>query len=437
MIFKDVSAKEGIFCGSESLYSCDGDNIYSLNKDGTNIQKIDFISENLKDVKLKSSKDVLTFVKDNKIKAIYMPSKKILLEKTLKDEISSFCISPSGMNISLGFTNGKTIIYNNLLGDSLGKFTLFSDGSNVEHIEFLDDEIMLGVTKEKIILISLLKKGAVSKISSPIDITAVYPQKNDLIYTTSKNEIYFVNLKNLKNPEINLLATLSSHIVDVKLSEENAFISSLDTLYMVDLKSRKLKVIKDNYSAISNIYIDKHNSIYVGHKDFIEFIPNPLDIKSDEIIKEDSADNLDNDEIVEVKVDKTVRFLTVDDSTTIRLVIKKSILNNFKDVEVGEAIDGIEALKYLKAHPNTDVVFLDWNMPNMNGDVVVEEISKMPELKHLKIIMATTEGGKERVKQMISKGVIGYLVKPLKAGSVNPLAQKMIEMVQEERVKNV
>ena len=196
-----------------------------------------------------------------------------------------------------------------------------------------------------------------------------------------------------------------------------------------------MKTLKDSYSAISNLYLDANNSLYVGHKDFIEFIPNPLDMKSDEIVNEDSANNFDNDEIVEVKVDKTVRFLTVDDSTTIRLVIKKSILNNFKDVEVGEATDGLEALQYLKAHPNTDIVFLDWNMPNMNGDVVVEEISKMPELKHLKIIMATTEGGKERVKQMISKGVIGYLVKPLKAGSVNPLAQKMIEMVQEERDK--
>jgi len=137
------------------------------------------------------------------------------------------------------------------------------------------------------------------------------------------------------------------------------------------------------------------------------------------------------------KIDKTIRFLTVDDSTTIRLVIKKSILNNFENVEVGEAIDGVDAMSYLTKHPNTDIIFLDWNMPNMNGDRVVEEIAKRPELKHIKIIMATTEGGKDRVKQMISKGVIGYLVKPLKAGSVNPLAQKMIEMVQKERLANV
>ena len=69
----------------------------------------------------------------------------------------------------------------------------------------------------------------------------------------------------------------------------------------------------------------------------------------------------------------------------------------------------------------------------MNGDRVVEEIAKRDELKHIKIIMATTEGGKDKVKQMISKGVIGYLVKPLRAGSVNPLAERMIEMVLEER----
>ena len=163
----------------------------------------------------------------------------------------------------------------------------------------------------------------------------------------------------------------------------------------------------------------------MGEKESCEFLINPFNLKDE------------NSKIEKPENKKLVRFLTVDDSTTIRLVIKRSILNNFEDVEVAEAVDGLDALNYLKKNPKIDIIFLDWNMPNMNGDQVVEEISKIPELKHIKIIMATTEGGKERVKQMISKGVIGYLVKPLRGDSVNPLAQKMIEMVLEEREKDV
>jgi len=421
MVFKNISAKEGLFYGTHQLYSYDGESIYSLNKDGSDIKKVDFISENLENVKLKSTKDVVTFIKDNKIIAKYLSSQKTFLEKTLVDPISSFCISPSGMNISLGFTNGKTIIYNNLLGDSLGKFALFTDGSSVEFIDFLDDEIMLGATKEKIILISLLKKGAVSKILSKVEIRAIYPQKNSLIYTTSTNEIYFVDLKDVKNPKTILLTTLEESAVDIKLNKENLIVALKEKVYTINLKTKKLELLKDGYSNISNLHLLEDNSLYIGDSNSIEFIENPFD----------------TDKKKSLETDKIVRFLTVDDSTTIRLVIKKSILNNFENVEVGEATDGVEALKYLRANPKTDIIFLDWNMPNMNGDVVVEEIAKMPELKHLKIIMATTEGGKERVKQMISKGVIGYLVKPLKAGSVNPLAQKMIEMIHEERAKNV
>ncbi|NPA55721.1 MAG: response regulator [Epsilonproteobacteria bacterium] len=130
-----------------------------------------------------------------------------------------------------------------------------------------------------------------------------------------------------------------------------------------------------------------------------------------------------------------MKFLTVDDSTTMRLIIKNAILNNFKDVEVYEAKDGQEALDVLAQHPDINVVFMDWNMPVMDGREATIKIRENPAYKHVKVIMATTEGGKDKVKEMISYGVKGYLVKPLKPTSVVPVVQKMIDLVKQEREK--
>lgn len=426
MIVENISAKQGLFLTDEAIYSCDGSSCYKSNRKGKDKERLDL--EDLEGLEFKYNKETLVYVKSNKVKAIYLPTQRVLLEKELNDPVSSFCISPSGMSVSIGFENGKTIIFSNLLGDSLGKFTLFSDGSSVENLDFLDDEMMLGSTKERIVLISLLKKGTIAKISSDRDIVNIYPNRDRLVYTTTSKEFYLVDFQDKHNPKKTMLGKINATIQDIKFSTDNKtlFIATDDSLFFTDVLSKKLNLIKDELKSIKHIALDENNSLYIAQENSFEFIINPFDTEKKTI------------PVVKPPRDKNIiRFLTVDDSKIIRLIIKKSILNNFKNVEVDEAEDGIEALEFLKRDPDIDVMFLDWNMPNMNGDIVVEEMAKRPELKHIKIIMATTEGGKDKVKQMISKGVTGYLVKPLTAGNVNPLTEKMIEMVKKERVKDV
>lgn len=44
---------------------------------------------------------------------------------------------------------------------------------------------------------------------------------------------------------------------------------------------------------------------------------------------------------------------------------------------VGECANGREVLQFLKAHPNVDILFLDIEMPIMNGLECAREILKM------------------------------------------------------------
>ncbi len=111
-----------------------------------------------------------------------------------------------------------------------------------------------------------------------------------------------------------------------------------------------------------------------------------------------------------------MNILIVDDSKIVRRVLTNTMKRYFKEpdykeLNLFEAEDGIVAMKQMKSE-QIDIVLLDWNMPNMNGEEVVEAIRANKEWQKTRIIMATTEGGKDNVLKMIKKGANGYMVKP-------------------------
>ncbi|MCW8838802.1 MAG: response regulator [Thiovulaceae bacterium] len=109
-----------------------------------------------------------------------------------------------------------------------------------------------------------------------------------------------------------------------------------------------------------------------------------------------------------------MNVLIVDDSRTIRTLLKSMVSNYFKDMcNILEAEDGFVAMKQIEEN-RVDIILLDYNMPNMNGEEVVEVIRKNRKWDRTRIIMVTTEGIKEDVLRLIKKGADGYVVKPFR-----------------------
>ena len=105
-------------------------------------------------------------------------------------------------------------------------------------------------------------------------------------------------------------------------------------------------------------------------------------------------------------------ILIVDDSTPMRAVIKKIVkASGFNVGQFFEAINGLEAMEVLN-HEWIDLVLTDYNMPDMNGLELVEEMNKNDDLKSIPAVMITTEGSRERVEEFMAKGVIDYIKKP-------------------------
>ncbi|WP_457641140.1 chemotaxis response regulator CheY [Persephonella sp.] len=121
--------------------------------------------------------------------------------------------------------------------------------------------------------------------------------------------------------------------------------------------------------------------------------------------------------------DKNMKILVVDDMATMRKIIK-GLLEQLGFKNIDEAEDGKVALQKLK-NSKYDFVITDWNMPNMTGLELVQEIRKDPQLKHLPVLMVTAEAKKENVLLAIKAGVNNYIVKPFTAEVLKEKIEKI------------
>ncbi len=123
--------------------------------------------------------------------------------------------------------------------------------------------------------------------------------------------------------------------------------------------------------------------------------------------------------------------LIVDDSKSMRSVIKKVVtMSGFQMDHCYEAENGVEALSVL-AEEWVDLVISDINMPEMNGMELLERMRNDDLLMMIPVVMVTTEGTEERIREAYSLGARGYLKKPFLPEECRKMLQEVIG-VQED-----
>jgi len=106
-----------------------------------------------------------------------------------------------------------------------------------------------------------------------------------------------------------------------------------------------------------------------------------------------------------------MKIITIDDSSTMRRIIKNTLERIGYGGDILEAEDGKQALSVLSKN-KVDLIITDWNMPNMDGLSFVKAIRSMREWDDVPIIMVTTEAAKEDILEALKAGVNNYIVKP-------------------------
>lgn len=105
-----------------------------------------------------------------------------------------------------------------------------------------------------------------------------------------------------------------------------------------------------------------------------------------------------------------MRALVVDDSTAMRTILSRMLRE--LGMEVVEARDGREALRYIADNGPADVMLVDWNMPEMNGLELVRAVRQDLKQRQVLMMMVTTETETAQMVKALAAGANEYLMKP-------------------------
>lgn len=111
---------------------------------------------------------------------------------------------------------------------------------------------------------------------------------------------------------------------------------------------------------------------------------------------------------------KKAIVLLVDDDEDDREFFCDALLDVSKSVECIQAKNGEEALRLLQSEKDRkpDYIFLDLNMPRLNGKQCLAEIKKDNELTHIPVIIYSTSKLKEDKDETKEMGAAHFITKP-------------------------
>ena len=109
-----------------------------------------------------------------------------------------------------------------------------------------------------------------------------------------------------------------------------------------------------------------------------------------------------------------MKVLCIDDSLTIRMLVKKAL--SPEGYEVQEAENGQDALDNIST--DISLIIVDVNMPIMSGYEFVEEIKKNSAYENTPIIFLTTESSEEKKLKGKRLGTNGWMVKPFEPSAL-------------------
>ena len=105
------------------------------------------------------------------------------------------------------------------------------------------------------------------------------------------------------------------------------------------------------------------------------------------------------------------KLLIVDDDDDFRTIMAHWLGNIY---HVDSAASGTEAINIIDAGANPDLILLDYEMPEFDGNAVMEKLHRNPLTKHIPIIFLTGRNDRETITQVLSKKPDGYLLKTVK-----------------------
>jgi len=160
----------------------------------------------------------------------------------------------------------------------------------------------------------------------------------------------------------------------------------------------------------------------------VAILPKPFNHDDLKRALRNTIEYIDPEEITFEHYDiESVRVLVVDDSLMARKHVIR-VLNNMGIVCITEAKDGREAVEiFSQTEDAFDLIVTDYNMPEMDGQQLIEHIRTVMKNSFIPILMVTSEENETRLSNIQQAGVSGICDKPFEPQTVKEMLFRVLD----------
>ena len=125
----------------------------------------------------------------------------------------------------------------------------------------------------------------------------------------------------------------------------------------------------------------------------------------------------------------TAKILVVDDEPDLQDLVTQKFRRQIRDgsLAFGFAGDGVEALAFLEAHPDFDMVLSDINMPRMDGLTLLGKLQEATT--RFSTVIVSAYGDMANIRTAMNRGAFDFLTKPIDFADFETTIRKTVAHV--------
>jgi CheY-like chemotaxis protein len=125
---------------------------------------------------------------------------------------------------------------------------------------------------------------------------------------------------------------------------------------------------------------------------------------------------------------KNITCLLIDDDADDQEIFVLALIKTGLSVNCSYVSDGRDALDFLQSCPSLpDFVFLDLNMPTMDGRTCLKTLRSIQRLQSLPVIIYSTSSYIDDIRETSRLGATGFITKPT---NINGLAETLKQVLE-------
>lgn len=153
----------------------------------------------------------------------------------------------------------------------------------------------------------------------------------------------------------------------------------------------------------------------------------------------DVVDKKEEKEEIDIEILSNLKILLVEDNEFNVMVAEETFHELLPNVQIRHAENGKKAIEMLEENADVDVIFMDIQMPVMNGVEATEVIRKHSNthIRNMKIIALTANAFEEDIRKYFRIGMNGYVTKPFRHEELlKELSQVLHSVDRQEKDEN-